>query len=77
MPLTYAFRLAVNEELSFCKDQGDDGNNRTVSLCSDLLEEQKATDDMQVTYWYALIGILLFVRIISTIFLYQRAKTNG
>ena len=51
MPLTYAFRLALNNELYFCKDQAsDDCSIATVSLGSDLLEEQQATDDLLAAY---------------------------
>jgi len=73
VPLTYTFRLVIGEEFSFCSPCDPDPLGIEM-VCYNYLEEQEATPEFRLQYWGTLIGMILFLRIISLFFL--RRKTQ-
>lgn len=65
MPMTYAFRLFLGEEFSYCKEDVD-------YLCMDLLNDNGALGNYDLAYWMILCAMLVGFHVLGLVLLRVR-----
>ena len=74
MPLTYVFRLAINEEFKSCLDHETLEDKYKDYLCHTYLEHQAAGGDRNAFYWGMVVAWVVVFRIMSGVFLQRKVN---